>query len=194
MQRVFVVSHPEVVVDAAIPVPRWSLSAKGIARMRHFVALPQLDEVTAVWSSTEAKAIEAAGLLCARFGLPLQVHEGLGENDRSATGFVPPAEFEQLADQFFAEPQISTHGWERAEDAQARIDGAVETILAGHGAGDLAIICHGAVGTLLLCLYLGVPISRTMDQPFQGHYWAFSLKTREVLHPWQSIAPRELGA
>lgn len=194
MSSVFIISHPEVIVDPAKPVPRWSLSAKGIARMRHFVASDALSDVSAVWSSTEAKAIEAAGLLCARFGVALGVHEGLGENDRSATGFVPPTEFEQLADQFFAQPEVSTRGWERAVDAQTRICAAVDTILAQHKAGDLAIICHGAVGTLLMCHYLGEPISRIKDQPFQGHFWAFARETREVLHPWQPIAPRELNA
>jgi broad specificity phosphatase PhoE len=101
MRTVFFVSHPEVVVDAHVPVPQWSLSPRGIERMRAFAASQDVQSLTAVWSSHETKAIEAAGLLAARFGLPVHVHPGLHENDRSATGFLPPPEFEQVADAFF---------------------------------------------------------------------------------------------
>ena len=96
------VTHPEVEIDPAVPVPRWRLSDRGVARMRAFVASDVVAGVSAVWASTETKAIEAAGLLAARHGLPVQVREDLGENDRSATGFVPPDPFERLADAFFA--------------------------------------------------------------------------------------------
>jgi hypothetical protein len=52
----------------------------------------------------------------------------LGENDRSATGFLPPEEFERVADEFFGSPEKSARGWERAGDAQVRIVRAVEGI------------------------------------------------------------------
>lgn len=188
--RALFITHPNVQIDKDLAVPRWRLSDHGIARMRAFVASPSVSNVTEVWASTEAKAIEAAGLLAARFGLPVHVHAGLSENDRSATGFLPPAEFEAVADAFFAAPFESIRGWETAMTAQLRVAEAVNAILSARSrSGDLAIVAHGAVGTLLLCQYLGVPISRTKDQPFQGHYWSFDPATREVLHEWKPIAP-----
>ncbi len=33
MAQILFVTHPEVVIDPAVPVPRWPLSAKGRARM-----------------------------------------------------------------------------------------------------------------------------------------------------------------
>ena len=123
-----------------------------------------MSKVTSVWSSTEAKAIEAAGILAARLGLGVNVDEDLGENDRSATGFLPPDEFENVADAFFAEPEKSILGWERAIDVQRRGENAVERILAQHGRGDIAMVAHGAIGTLLLCRYMKIPISRNADQ------------------------------
>ena len=190
MEIVFFATHPEVAVDPATPVPRWHLTDKGIARMRGFAALQELGELSAVWASGETKAIEAAGILAARFGLPVGVHKGLHENDRSATGFLPPAEFEKVADAFFANPEKSVRGWERAIDAQARVAAAVEDVLTSAPAGNLAVVAHGGVGTLLLCRFLGIPISRELDQPFQGHYWAFDRSSRQVLHCWLPIAPR----
>ena len=158
--------------------------------MRHFAESPVVANVSSVWASTEAKAIEAAGMLAARFGIGVRVASDLGENDRSATGFLPPAEFEKVADAFFANPEESVHGWERAIDAQQRIRHAVDGILAQRGSGDIAIVAHGAVGTLLLCSYRQRPISRKSDQPFQGHYWIATLPSLTVRQSWRPIAPR----
>ena len=87
------------------------------------------------------------------------------ENDRSATGFLVPDEFQAVADQFFSQPDISVRGWERAVDAQARIVREVEHVLGRDEQGDVLFIGHGGVGTLLYCYYSGVAIDRSYDQP-----------------------------
>lgn len=193
MARLFFITHPDVTVDPRIDVRRWRLSDTGITRMRAFAEVPVVADLRAIWSSGEAKAIEAAGILAAGLGLGVQVDDDLGENDRSATGFLPPEEFEQVADRFFADPEQSVRGWEPAASAQRRIGAAMDRILAGHDGGDIAIVAHGAVGSLLLCKYLGQPISRAADQPFQGHYWLANLPDRAILHRWKPIAPRVLA-
>lgn len=191
MSNIHFITHPEVVVDPAKPVPRWCLSDKGIGRMRRFAASPVMADVTDVWASDETKAIEAAGILAGFHGLPVQVLETLHENDRSATGFLPPHEFEAMADRFFAAPNESVRGWERAVDAQTRVLNAFHGIVAKTEArnGDVAIVAHGGVGTLLLCALSGVEIDRSCDQPFQGHYWTWSRVDQRLLGGWQSITP-----
>lgn len=182
------ITHPEVEIDPAVPVPRWRLSDRGVARMRAFVASDAVASVSAVWASTETKAIEAAGLLAARHGLPVQVREDLGENDRSATGFVPPEEFERLADAFFARPEESVRGWETAAAAQTRIVAGTTEIMAAHsGPGDIAIVAHGGVGTLLLCHLMGAPIARAHDQPHQGCWWRYAPESGAPPEGWGSI-------
>src|SRR3977135_2734281 len=119
---------------------------------------------------------------------PVTELAALGENDRSATGYLSRAEFEAVADQFFADPAQSVRGWERALDAQRRIVAAVDVVLAtssGCG-GDVAILAHGGVGTLLLCHLRGDQISRSHDQPSSngGNYFAFDAKTRQLHHGW----------
>jgi broad specificity phosphatase PhoE len=190
MANLIFITHPDVSIDPQIPVERWRLSDAGLARMRQFTESAVVGGVTSVWASAEAKAIEAAGILAARFGIGVQVDRGLGENDRSATGFLPSAEFEAVANAFFAEPHRSVRGWERAIDAQQRVCHAVQRILARHDGGDLAIVAHGAVGTLLLCHCRQQPISRQADQPFQGHYWIAALPGLTIQHAWKPIAPR----
>ena len=188
MTVAFFITHPEVVVNRSCPVPRWHLADAGIVRMRTFALDSALHNLGAVWSSDETKAIEAAGVLAARFGLPVHVSAPLRENDRSAAGFLPPDDFENTADAFFANPTISVRGWETAADAQQRVVRAFVAIVSAHSGGDVAIVAHGAVGTLLLCHLLNVPIDRKYDQPSQGHYWALNLEANSVIHRWQSIA------
>ena len=106
-------------------MPRWPLSERGLERMRLGLRQPWLAGTTAICCSTEQKAIDAARILGEHLGLPWTEVEALGENDRSATGYVPPERFEQLADAFFAHPTESVEGWEPAAMAQAR--------QAGHG-------------------------------------------------------------
>lgn len=186
--KLFVATHPEIIVDPLVPVPRWSLSDLGIARMRAFARRKALAGLSAVWSSGETKAIEAAGLLAAAHGLPVRVDPGLAEIDRSATGYLPHDEHFAVADAAFAAPHDSIRGWERISDAQARMVAATGRVLAAHGqGGDLAIVCHGGVATLLRCALLGVPISRALDQPGAGHVFTVDLSTRQVLTGWEPI-------
>lgn len=189
MPSLFFITHPEVVVDPAIPVERWHLSPRGMARMRTFAASDMMAGVTAIWSSGETKALEAAEILARQLSLSVQVDEALGENNRQATGFLPPAEFEQVAYAFFANPEESVRGWERAVDAQARILKACKTITRHPPSGDIAIVSHGAVGTLLYCALTEAPISRHHDQPFQGNYWRAEFPRLKPALGWTPIAP-----
>ncbi len=190
-QTVYFVTHPDVVIDPATPVPEWPLSPRGRARMAQALTLPWMSGIRAVWCSRERKALDAADVLAANLGLPISTLPVLGENDRSATGYLPGAEFEALADAFFANAEQSVRGWERAVDAQHRIIDAVDQVVSastGSG-GDIAIVSHGGVGTLLLCHLRGEPISRDYDQPRNngGNYFAFDAATRGLRHGWTPI-------
>jgi broad specificity phosphatase PhoE len=183
---VYFITHPDVQIDPAAPVPAWPLSPRGRERMTQALVLPWVRGVRAVWCSTERKARDGAAILAGHLGLPVTALAACGENDRSATGYLPKAEFEAVADQFFAHPEQSVRGWERAIDAQRRIVGAVEKILtASPGSeGDIAIVAHGGVGTLLLCHLRGDAIGRQHDQPPNngGNYFAFDAVTRRLHH------------
>jgi hypothetical protein len=94
--RLFFITHPEVVIEPEVPVPDWSLSSQGWLRMRAGLKQPWVAGLKSLWCSTERKAKDGAAVLAAH--LELEVHEraDLGENDRSATGFLPPEEFQQV--------------------------------------------------------------------------------------------------
>ena len=177
-------THPEVVMDPATPVPRWHLAPEGIARAR--AAARALSRPAAIWSSSECKAIETAGLVAAHHGLPIHVHPGLDENDRSSTGYLPPDRFQHAADQFFAHPGTSFHGWERGADAQSRIHAAWHDILR-NSPGPLVIVGHGGTGTLLWCALTKHPIDRKHDAGRQGQYWTHDRLMGRTSLGWASL-------
>lgn len=149
---------------------------------------PWVGSIRRIVSSSERKAIETAEILARHVGLAVEVRERTHENDRSATGFLPPLEFEAVADQFFANPRKSIRGWERAIDAQHRIVSEVSALLGIHDAGDVTIVGHGGVGTLLLLSLSGREISREADQPAGGgNYFAYDIGARHVIHGWRPI-------
>ena len=185
--RLIIISHPEVVVSPDVPITEWGLSDTGRLRAEIFASSATMSGVRAIWSSTERKALDTADILAERASCSIRTHEALGENDRSATGFLPPDQFEAAADAFFAEPETSFCGWETAQAAQSRIVETVRSVVAEHSDGDLALVTHGAVGTLLWCHLSGQEISRRFDQPGQGHYWSADLRTLHPEHGWRSI-------
>ena len=187
MSRVLFISHPEVNVDPAVPVPDWELTPRGRDRMRQFAEGPDARDLAAIWSSRERKAACAAAILAEHVGVPVRALEQLAENDRSTTGYLPPELFEPAVQAFFREPLLSHRGWETAAAAQQRIADAIETVLARSPEGDVAIVSHGGVGTLLLCHLKGTAIHRAEDQPGQGNWYAFDRDSRAVLHGWRPL-------
>jgi broad specificity phosphatase PhoE len=189
METVFFITHPDVLIDPAVPVPEWPLNARGVARMHAMLSQDWVPGIDHVASSTERKAIDGAAILATHLGLRPVSHPGLGENDRSSTGYLAKPEFEAMADAFFAHPEQSVAGWERAVDAQARIVAAMCDVLRAAPAGDVAVVAHGGVGALLLCHLLGLAISRVADQPAGsgGHVLAFNRATWAICHSWRPI-------
>lgn len=183
------ITHPQVKIDPNVPVPQWGLSDIGNARARTTATQPWAATLTRIISSDETKAIETAGLIANAAAIPVEIIDGMHENDRSATGFLPPPAFEAAADWFFAHPTESFRGWERAVDAQARIVRAIQAALHGHDPQKpIAFICHGGVGTLLKCHLMGRPIGRDGDQPGGGgNLFAFDLANRRISCNWTTM-------
>ncbi len=90
MAQVLYLTHPEVVIDPAVAVPDWGLSAHGAARVADLAK-------RGAWSgwhvvtSAERKALETAWPLAAAAGAAVEVRPDMHENDRSATGYLPGA-------------------------------------------------------------------------------------------------------
>jgi broad specificity phosphatase PhoE len=189
-RSIYFITHPDVVIDPTLPVPQWPLSARGRSRVQCLLSRDWIPQVGAIYCSTEQKTIDGAAMLSEATGLPFHTVAELGENDRSATGYLPQAEFDAMVDAFFAHPSESVRGWECAEAAQARIVRAITRIArAAPGSSPIAVVSHGGVGALLLCHLKGRPISRTEEQPGRsgGHYFLCRFPEGRLIHGWRPI-------
>ncbi|MEP4770417.1 MAG: histidine phosphatase family protein [Roseibium sp.] len=167
-------THPEVEMEPDVPIPEWSLSDIGRERAALSTSLPFAKDIERVISSGEVKAVETAEIFSKSFDMKPLVLKALHENDRSSTGFLPPEEFEKVADEFFAHPDKSVRGWERADSAQTRIVTAIRASLRPvKPESPVLFTGHGAAGTLLMCHLMGIPISRSHDQKRGGSWFRF---------------------
>jgi len=190
MARLIFLTHPEVVIDPAVPVPEWPLSAIGRRRMAWFGEVMAGRPVSAVWSSDERKALDGGEILAARLNIPHRIHPHLGENERSSTGYVAPPEFWEIVEAFFSRPDESIRGWETARAAQARIVGAVDhLVVAESTAGDIVVVSHGGVGRLLCAHLQGVGIGEEARPPHPGGgcWMEFDWASRRILSTWRAI-------
>lgn len=180
------ISHPQVEIDPAIEVPRWSLSALGRERTKGLSTAVLVKGLRRIVCSDETKARETAEILARPLGITPEVVAGMEEIDRSVPGYVPADRFEELANLCFAKPEESAEGWERAVDAQARVVAAFNRVLAGHDASaPIAFVGHGGVGTLLKSHLAHQPISRSGDQPAGGgNIYMVRLNDRLLLSDW----------
>jgi len=188
--KVYFITHPDVVIDPAIPVPEWPLSPTGRDRMAVFCRHPLVRNISAVYASNERKAMDGGEILAAHLETTVRIRSALHENDRSSTGYLPADEFRAMADEFFARPEESVRGWERAIDAQARIVRCIESIAGDEEtSGDIGIVSHGGVAALLLCHLLKRSISRDREQPgtHGGNYFAFDRVSFALVHDWKDI-------
>lgn len=190
--KAFYITHPQVNVDPEIDVPKWGLNSTGKQRIDGLAEKLAQESSAAtkftIVSSNETKAIETAEPLANVLSSELIIDHLMGENDRSATGFLPPEKFEQVADQFFANPSENILGWESAGDAQKRIVARYNFHRRNHPDFDLIFVGHGAVGTLLYCYLAGEKIDRKFDQTGGGgNFFKIDMASQHALCHWQPI-------
>ena len=75
MTIIHFITHPEVIIDPATPVPDWRLSPVGIRRMQLAARQPWITAVGTLFCSAERKAREAAEVLAPHVGLILSTPE-----------------------------------------------------------------------------------------------------------------------
>ncbi len=89
-RRAFFIAHPDVVIDPNIPVPHWPLSLRGKERMNKLLAQLWVNHISAVYCSTEQKAIDGAEILAGQLAIGYQmVHELVTRRLNSARNNLP---------------------------------------------------------------------------------------------------------
>ena len=185
MPRAIYLTHPEVVIDPNVPVPDWGLSAVGRARLVQ--SAEKFADVTRIITSTERKARDGGDALGECLGITSEALPGFGENDRSATGYLPESEFWPVVEAFFGAPDESVRGWETARHAQERIVEAVLAVLRCSQKGELVLfIGHGGVGSLLYASLAGLRIGAE-ESMSGGMGRLFKFEIGEIPSAWISL-------
>lgn len=149
-------SIPEIV--ESLPAREWKLSEQGRMRARRLAGQLSCFQPEVIFSSREPKAIETAELIAEVYKLDLQVADGLHEHDRRNVPYQTQAEFWASIREFFQKPDRLVFGNETADQAHARFERAVHSLLQDHQNKTVVIAAHGTVISLFVSHLTGVPV------------------------------------
>ena len=161
MTKLFLIKHSMPVLDPTTPVPDWHLGERGRALSELLANKLAAYSPDVVVSSVEPKAIETAQIVANRLSLPHEIVEGLHEHDRRNVPFMPLAELEARAAEFFAKPDELVLGSETGNQAHARFANAIDRVIEKYPQKNIAIVSHGSVISLF--------IARNNEMPFD--FW-----------------------
>ena len=112
-----------------------------------FLAARECGVISAVYSSTQRRAVQTARYLADRLEVPHHLDEALLEFDHGATFYTPVEDLKMT----------STERWQAVEEGRwgdhvfdlpgfrARVHDAIEGIIERHPATSIAVVCHGGV-------------------------------------------------
>jgi broad specificity phosphatase PhoE len=160
-----------------VPASQWVLSTEGRRRCQSLAKHVATYEPAAIIASEEPKAVETGQIVARILGLPFETALGLHEHKRAVVRDLDsPDTFQAQVAAFFERPGELVLGFETADQAHARFTQALSRILERHSAGNLAIVSHGTVMTLLIARAnhldplpfwrnLGLPASAVLSLP-----------------------------
>lgn len=188
MTKLIYITHPAVEVQQDIPVNKWHISDDGWKQTMRLVRKPFWAHVDTIYSSQEPKAKSVADEVEAhhvnlKFPIPFG-NEELGEIDRSSTGYIGSEGYPKAMEQFYLHPSGSYNGWETAEAATERTLRVISHIMDDNLNKTVAIIGHGAVGTLLICYLKNISPTMKEDPKVPGCLVTIDWDNKKVLSEW----------
>src|SRR5262249_52849804 len=110
---------------------------------------------TLIVTSVEPKAAETGLIVARRLGLSVEAMDGLHEHARSGVGWLGTGDFQRAIAAFFAFPDRLVFGDETAHQARERFTQAIQSTLARHMDGNVAVVAHGTVISLFAAAHAG---------------------------------------
>ncbi len=187
-RRLILVRHslPEFVTG--VPASQWHLSAAGRRRCERLAGRLAAYDLAAIITSEEPKAVETGQIVARILDLPCETAAGLHEHERGVvTDMGNEGEFQDQVARLFEQPDKLVMGYETADQAHARFAAAVADIARQHASGNVAIVSHGTVITLLIARANGLdplPFWRGLGLPA---FAALSLPTMRLLEVVQQL-------
>ncbi len=139
-------------MDPTRPPNEWELSDQGRTQVKTLTTAPFWENVAALYSSGQPKAMGAAGAISAYHHIPMNTLSGLSEVARGTEVYHSAGDYDTILGKFFAYPDHVVAGWERGTDALARFSRAVEYIISQHPDESVALLSHGTILTLFTAM------------------------------------------
>lgn len=149
MRRLFLIRHANPEIAAHVAAADWQLSDTGYERARALAATITPRGVSCIHSSVEPKAVQTAEAFGDVFGVPIVQVPGLQEHERPGVPLMPSDVFERTIETFFSRPSERVFGNESADQARRRFEQALVPLI-DNSSGDLVVVTHGTVLTLIV--------------------------------------------
>jgi broad specificity phosphatase PhoE len=151
-------AEPERVAPGTGEPANPGLTARGNEQAQRLARWLAHEDVDAVLSSPQRRAIETARPIADAHGLKIEVVEGLVEYDVQADHYIPMEELRATNDQRLRdmiEGRWETFGGESPESFRARVEATLAALIAGHPGERVVAVCHGGVINVALAIVLG---------------------------------------
>lgn len=182
--KVIFIKHARPEINPNKLPEEWPLSEEGRAAAGILAERLTAFNITQIFHSDEMKAVETADVISKKLNAPAELRQGIHEHDRSNVPHMRSGEFISYVELFFRKPSELVLGKETADECLARYSVAVESLIAEHKSGDLAIVTHGtALSLYLATLGAGKPfeIWRRMGLPSYAVVDAGTRKVSELV-------------
>jgi broad specificity phosphatase PhoE len=150
MGKIVLVKHSLSDMRPDVPPAEWTLAEEGWKRCTRLAERLAAYKPELVYSSVEPKARQTAGLVAERLGVGLETVEGLHEHKRRSVALQTQHDFESAVAVFFQRPDELVMGEESAARAAERFGKAMETVIDNAVGGDIVVVTHGTVISLLV--------------------------------------------
>jgi probable phosphoglycerate mutase len=134
-----------------------SLTANGKEQAQRLADWLAHDEIDAVLSSPQKRAIETAEPVAAAHGLTVDIVDGLVEYDVQSDHYIPMEELRATNDprlQDMMEGRWETFGGESPDVFATRIRETLDAVIAAHSGERVVAVCHGGVINVALAIVL----------------------------------------
>lgn len=145
MRKLILIKHARPQVVEGVASDEWGLSDEGRQACRRLAEVVRRHDPAVIISSHEPKARETGQLLGQALGKSVTESAGLEEHDRGNVPMMPTSQFISMMALFFKQRDRLVLGRETAEQAAQRFHAAIDSILAAHPAGNVAVVTHGTV-------------------------------------------------
>ena len=152
-----------------MPGSQWQLSEEGRQRCKDLAERLAAYDLAVIVASQEPKATETGQIVADMLDIPFETAVDLHEHERPTIGYLGSREqFQARVASLFEHPRELVFGSETADEAHSRFANAIDNVVEQHPSGNLAVVTHGTVLTLLVSRAAGldpVPFWKSLGLP-----------------------------